>query len=217
MNLFREYSSCLGQRAAKYFHTGWTFLAVAFILIGSSDEFLSESDVPCIEGVTRDGTITNVSNQQSMNEKKKISFTDEKSKRLGSSRCLPQTTLSCADPLLHYDMQKYEGSCVHGRNSDMPKNYKQDIVRREEGTTSPYTTPKVLQLVLACTLYSSSSCSTTCRKATYAAKREILYTAYWCQVPRCHGATHHARHARHAVRSMPLCWSDGGRWEDWYR
>ncbi len=100
---------------------------------------------------------------------------------------------------------------------DMPKNYKQDIVRREEGTTSPYTTPQVLQLVLACTLYSSSSCSTTCRKATYAAKREILYTAYWCQVPRCHGATHHARHARHAVRSMPLCWSDGGRWEDWYR
>lgn len=142
--------------------------------------------------------------QSAINErKKKISFTDEKAKRLGSSRCLPQTTLSCADPLLHYDMQKYEGSCVHGRNSDMPKNYKQDIVRREEGTTSPYTTPQVLQLVLACTLYSSSSCSTTCRKATYAAKREILYTAYWCQVPRrCHGATHHARHARHAVRSV---------------
>jgi hypothetical protein len=56
-------------------------------------------------------------------------------------------------------MQKYEGSYVHGRNSDMPKNYKQDIVRREEGTTSPYTTAKVLELVLvvlvrlyACTL-----------------------------------------------------------------
>jgi hypothetical protein len=33
-------------------------------------------------------------------------------------------------------------------NSDMPKKWKQDIVRREEGTTSPYTTAKVMKAVL---------------------------------------------------------------------